>query len=152
MHDSATAADSPHSPPPIVDDDALLAAFEDCTLPEQQWTHQAHVRVAYLYLRSHPFEEALARMRTNIQRFNAARKVPVDPHRGYHETLTVAWLTVVAATMRHHGVGADSLDFCRQQPHLLNRFLLRLYYTRRTIMSPEAKRTFVAPDIAPLPI
>ena len=135
----------------VLDDAALLTAFENCSLPEQQWTHQAHIRVAYMYLRRHPFEEALNRMRAGIQRYNTARKVPVEPHRGYHETLTVAWLTVVAAVMKHHGIGNDSLDFCGQQPFLLNRFLLRLYYTRRTIMSPEAKRSFCAPDITPLP-
>ena len=135
----------------VVDDESLLAGFEDCTLPEPQWNHQAHIRVAYLYLRRHPFDEALERMRASLKRYNAARNVPDIPHRGYHETLTVAWLTLVASVMKHHGVGQDSLDFCREQPFLLNRFLLRLYYTRRTIMSPAAKRAFLPPDIAPLP-
>lgn len=135
----------------LPDDESLLAGFEDCTLPEAQWNHQAHIRVAYLYLRNHPFDEAFERMRSNLQRYNAARNVPNEPHRGYHETLTIAWLTVVAAVMKHHGLGKDSLDFCAQQPYLLNRSLLRLYYTRRTIMSPEAKRLFIEPDIAPLP-
>ena len=40
-------------------DDEFLAQFENCTLPFDQWTHRAHVRVAYLYLRRHPFREAL---------------------------------------------------------------------------------------------
>ncbi len=30
-------------------DDEFLAAFEDCTLPFEQWHHRAHVRVAFLY-------------------------------------------------------------------------------------------------------
>jgi hypothetical protein len=134
-----------------MDDQTLLAAFENCSLPRELWTHQAHVRVAYQYLRAHPYDEALARMRAGVQRYNAANNVPDEPHRGYHETLTQAWLAVIASTMRHHGVGKDSLDFCKQQPHLLQKTLLRLYYSRRRIMSPEAKRTFVEPDLAPLP-
>jgi hypothetical protein len=134
-----------------MDDATLLARFEDCTLPAEQWTHQAHVRVAYLYLCAHPHDEALRRMREGIQRYNTARQVPVDPHRGYHETLTQTWLALVAATLRHYGAGKDSLDFCRQQPHLLERTLPRLYYTRRLLLSPEAKRSFVEPDIGPLP-
>lgn len=29
-------------------DEELLAAFENCSLPHSEWTHRAHVRVAYL--------------------------------------------------------------------------------------------------------
>jgi hypothetical protein len=134
-----------------MDDRTLLARFEDCTLPREVWSHRAHLRVAYLYLRSHPFETALGKMRQGVQRYNAATGVPDKPHRGYHETLTQAWMRVVASTMKHHGVGKDSEDFCNTQSHLLNRQLLRLFYTRHRIMSPEAKRTFVQPDITPLP-
>ena len=46
-----------------VTDEELLSAFEGLTLPLAQWTHRAHVRVAFTYLRRHPFEEALGRMR-----------------------------------------------------------------------------------------
>jgi hypothetical protein len=28
-------------------DDEFLAAFEDCTLPFEQWHHRAHVRIAF---------------------------------------------------------------------------------------------------------
>jgi hypothetical protein len=33
----------------------------------------------------------------------------------------------------------------------LAKTLLRLYYTREKIHSPEARASFVAPDVAPLP-
>ncbi len=64
-------------------DDELLEQFEGCTLPFAQWTHRAHVKVAYLYLRKHPFNEALAKLRTGIQRYNAANKVVDGPASGY---------------------------------------------------------------------
>mgnify|MGYP001135770165 CR=1 FL=1 len=53
------------------DDRRFLGQFEDCTLPFEQWTHRAHVRVAYLYLSEHPFDEALSRMREGVQHYNA---------------------------------------------------------------------------------
>lgn len=28
-----------------MNDDEFLATFEDCTLPFEQWTHRAHVRI-----------------------------------------------------------------------------------------------------------
>src|SRR5687767_5918504 len=34
-----------------INDEQLLCQFENCSLPKNQWTHTAHVRVAYLYLR-----------------------------------------------------------------------------------------------------
>ena len=134
-----------------MDDTTLLAQFEDGSLPRDLWNHRAHVRVSYLYLRRHPFDEALRLMRLGIQAYNQAHGVRDAPLRGYHETLTVAWLTIVAATIKHHGVGKDSNDFCDSQPHLMSRTLPRLFYTRHHIMSPEAKREFVEPDITPLP-
>jgi hypothetical protein len=45
----------------------------------------------------------------------------------------------------------DSESFCEAHPHLLQKTLLRLYYTRPRIMTLEAKARFVEPDIAPLP-
>ena len=35
----------------IADDDDFLAAFEATTISEECWNHQAHVRMAWLYLR-----------------------------------------------------------------------------------------------------
>ena len=36
----------------------FLAALERCTLPESEFTHAAHVRAAYLYLRDGSFGQA----------------------------------------------------------------------------------------------
>lgn len=134
-----------------MDDLALLAEFESCRLPVEAWTHAAHVRVAYTYLSRYGFAEALVRMRAAIRAYNAAKQRRDGPLEGYHETITVAWLRIVDATMRHYGPGDNSQDFCERQPHLLSRTLLRLYYTRDRLVHPPAKTEFVEPDIAPLP-
>lgn len=134
-----------------MDDAEFLARFEDCTLPFDLWTHRAHIRIAYLYLRRHPLEETTARMRAGVQAYNAANNVPEGVHMGYHETLTCAWMRVVDAMIRVHGPGASSEDFCEQQPYLLNRLLLRLFYNRATIMAPEAKTRFIEPDLTDFP-
>ena len=63
-------------------DDQLLVAFESLALPFSQWTHRAHVRVAFCYLRRHPFDEALARMRAGIRAYNAHHAVPDGPTSG----------------------------------------------------------------------
>jgi hypothetical protein len=135
-------------------DAEFLRQFEDCTLPHAQWTHRAHVKVAYLYLLAHPFEEALVRMRRGIRAYNAAHNVPESPTSGYNETTTHAFLHLVAATIAHYAASFPTLDadsFCDTHPQLLQKQVLRLFYSPQRRMDERAKREFVAPDLAPLP-
>jgi hypothetical protein len=132
-------------------DVAFLKAFEDCTLPFAEWKHRSHLKVAYLYLRQHPLAEALERIRKSIQRYNEATKTPESLERGYHETVTVAWLQLVHFTLCEYGPAASADDFLDAQEHLLNRKALRFVYSRDQIISWRAKSEFVPPDLAPLP-
>lgn len=137
-----------------MNDREFLASFEDTSLPYAEWTHRAHVKVAYLYLRDHPFPEALAKIRAGIQRFNRARNVPEGPDRGYNETTTVAFARLVAATIAAYGSifpTPDAERFCDTHPQLLQKQLLRFFYSPAQRMRPEAKTHFVEPDLASLP-
>src|SRR5882757_4417970 len=112
-----------------MDDAELLRQFEDLSLPFEQWTHRAHVRVAFCYLKHHPFPEALNRVRSGIKAYNAANKVPESATSGYNETTTVAFLHLVHATMRAYGPAMPtetSNEFCQTHPQLLNKQVLRL--------------------------
>jgi len=139
----------------ITDEDAeFLKAWETCALPFAQWTHRAHVKVAYLCLQQLPFEQALNRMRAGIQSYNAANKVVESATSGYNETTTRAFLHLVAAVMRAYGETfptptADS--FCDAHPQLMTRHVLRLFYSPARRMHPLAKTQFIEPDLAPLP-
>lgn len=132
-------------------DPEFLASFEDCRIGHADWTHRCHVRLAWLALEGRSLPEAIGFARAGIQRLNASHGTPESLERGYHETVTAAWIQIVAAIRQHYGAGADSRAFCDAQPQLLSSKLLRLYYSRARIISAEAKRTFVAPDLAPLP-
>jgi hypothetical protein len=134
-----------------VNDRAFLAAFEAAAIPSERWRHRDHIRVAYLYLRDHPFEAAIARIRNGIRALNGANGVKTTATSGYHETVTVAWAHVVAAGIAHHGAAADFEAFAAENPHLCAKSLLRLYYTRARIFTPEARERFVEPDLEPLP-
>src|SRR4051812_15142976 len=135
-------------------DEELLHSFERLSLPFAQWTHRAHVKVAFLYLRAHPFDEALAKMRKGIKAYNAANNVPEGPTSGYNETTTHAFLHLIAATMAAYGQQmptptADS--FCDTHPQLMTRNALRSFYSPQQRMHPLAKTQFVEPDLASLP-
>lgn len=134
-----------------MDDAEHLRRFEDHSLPHEQWNHRAHLKVAYLYLQQFPFPEALERMRTGIKAYNAAHGIQDTPTGGYHETLTQVWLQLVSTTLRQFGP-ADTADaFFDAQSQLSSKRAPLLFYSRDLIMSAEAKRAFVAPDLAALP-
>ena len=139
---------------PTMTDTEFLAAFETPSLPFAQWTHRAHVKVAFLYLRDRPLAEALDRVRAGIRAFNAANAVPESATSGYNETTTVAFVRLVAATMAAYGEAfptptADA--FCDAHPQLMTRNALRLFYSPQRRMDPRAKTEFVEPDLSPLP-
>jgi hypothetical protein len=136
------------------DDPQFLTSFEDLSLPFERWTHRAHVKVGYLCLRAHPFEEAMGRMRKGIKAYNAANKVPEGPSSGYNETTTHAFLHLIAATMAAYGETmptATAEAFCDMHPQLMTRNALRLFYSPQRRMDPRAKTEFVEPDLTPLP-
>jgi hypothetical protein len=135
----------------VMNDEAFLQAFETRTFPFDQWHHDAHIKVAYLYLRRHPLKEAIEKMRAGIKAYNAAHKVPEGPDRGYHDTVTVAWLRLVHLTLCEYGPAESAACFYEQHPELSQKKVLRLFYSRGLIMSPQAKAAFVEPDLAPLP-
>jgi len=133
------------------DDTRFLARFEACEIPLSEWNHRAHLRVAYAYLRLHGLEGAMERMREGIPRFNASKGIEDALDRGYHDTLTVAWLRILDAMISVHGPEESAEAFLDRHTQLASKVLLRLYYSRDRIMTWEAKRGFVEPDLAPLP-
>ena len=135
----------------MLDDEAFLAAFEAHALPLDQWHHLDHIRVAFLYLRAHGVEEGIARIRGGIQGYNAARGVQDALTSGYHETVTQAWARLVAQALRDGPEVADSQAFAAAHPELLDKRRLRRHYTPDQILTLEAKRVFVEPDLEPLP-
>src|SRR5687767_9152192 len=82
-----------------VNDHEILRLFEDCSLPFSEWTHRAHIKDAYLYLRDDDYHTALAKMRRGVQAYNAAHDVPESDTTGYNETTTCAMMQIIATTI-----------------------------------------------------
>jgi hypothetical protein len=126
---------------------ALIEGFERATLPKERWTHAAHLTVALWYVRDAGAEGALARMREGILRYVAA--IGADPA-AYHETVTRAWVEVLAAFDRAHG----GMGFAEASRVAVERFgdklYLRRHYSPERIASPEARAGWLPPDREPI--
>lgn len=127
-------------------DDEFLTAFEAAAFARPEWTHEAHVRMARLYLLRFPFPDALQKVRLGIQKLNGKIGSPD----GYHDTITVAFVRVIAHRLREP---SEYEAFRDRNPDLFDRTLPALlrYYSKDHLYSPEARRGFVEPDLAPLP-
>ena len=132
-------------------DDILLQQFEDCSYPFDQWHHRAHVKVAWIYLTRYGFEMAAQKLRDGIRAYNAANGVEDTPTGGYHDTMTMAWLHIIHATILVYGPRESADEFFDFHPQLGQKKILRLFYSPELIMSPHAKREFVEPDLTALP-
>ena len=134
-----------------MDDATFLNRFEACQFPADQWHHREHIKAAYLYLRRYPFKKALSRIRQGIQALNASQHVPETRTRGYHETMTQAWLTLVHLILREYGPEQTAEKFYDEHPELAQKRALRFFYSNKQLMSEQAKARFVKPDLTPLP-
>ena len=123
----------------------FLEAFERCSLPEDQWTHAAHVRMAWLYLQRIPLSEAIPVVRDGIKRYNASLKKTL----AYHETITQVFLQLISHRMQHSGGHQSFTDFCIENADLLDRNMtaLLIYYRKETLFSQAASEAFVKPDL-----
>ena len=130
--------------------EALVRGFEDCTLPHSAWTHRAHLVVALWYLVRGSEAEAVSRMRDGLHRLNQAHGVPMTKERGYHETITLFWLRLIGRDVAH----AASIDLTKLANIIAYRYansrLLFEYYSRDLLMSWDARKHWVAPDLKPL--
>lgn len=132
--------------PPLTDE-ALLEAFADASLPAEQFHHEQHVRVAWLFVQQHGMPAALDEFSEAIKRFAAAK----GAHGLYHETITWAFLLIIAERQARapqanwHAFAAANHDLLAWKPSILER-----YYSKALLASDLAKRAFVMPDLVGL--
>jgi hypothetical protein len=128
--------------------DELAEAFLACTLPKEEWTHHAHLRVGLWHLLRYDAAEALALLRTRIQRYNTSHGTPNTDHSGYHETITRFYVGVIDQFLQ----SADRRQTVDQLAEELirrwgDRDLPLRYYSRERLFSPLARRQWVEPDL-----
>jgi hypothetical protein len=69
----------------------------------------------------------------------------------YHETMTRAWVRLVAAAVQEEPHERGFETFVAAHPELAERSLLERHFSAELLATPSARETWVAPDRAPLP-
>jgi hypothetical protein len=133
--------------PSELSDQDFREAFESLRIASEMFHHREHIRLAWIYSRHFPQEQALSRMVQGIQAFarhhGAAAK--------YHHTVTVAWMRLVWHAANPSPPAPDFNAFAAAHPHLFNPRLLEYYYSKARLQSDAARYDWLDPDLRPLP-
>jgi hypothetical protein len=129
----------------------LIEGFENRILPKEQWTHQAHLVMAVWYLSKLDVPEATDIIRNGIKKYNAAVGGENTDTSGYHETITLFYIWFAKKILTHENSENSLLEntnnFCTQYG---DKNLPFEYYSKELLMSVEARRNWVEPDLNPL--
>lgn len=131
----------------------IATGLIDRTLPKPEWTHAAHFAAAIWMARHNPALMAPPVISAIIRSYNDATGTPNTDTSGYHETITVASMQATAAHLARFPADAPLHEVTNAliaSPLGRSDWLLA-HWRRETLFSVEARREWVAPDLAPLP-
>ena len=127
-------------------DAAFQEQFETCTLPPTLFSHEAHLRLAWLLIQEHGLSQAEVKIQDLLLAYVSA----LGAREKYNTTLTVAAMKAV-----HHYMQKSSADsfsnFIEDFPRLKTNFknLMSAHYSRDIFNSEEAKAHYIEPDLLP---
>lgn len=126
---------------------ALVSAFEACSFHPSEFRHYQHLTVALWYVWHLSLDEASVKMTKGIRRL-----AETYGKMGYHETITLFWLRIVANFVAEHrrktsltAIANALIDSCNDKD------LIGQFYSAELLATDKAKAEWVEPDLKALP-
>jgi hypothetical protein len=122
-------------------------------LPKAEWTHEAHLATTTWLLLRRPDIDVDEELPDLIRRYNESVGGVNSDSEGYHETITRVFLAGIRLFL-------SEADLSEPLHELVNELLLSpmgrrdwplRFYSRDRLLSVEARRSFVPPDLTALP-
>ena len=120
--------------------------FSTCSFRPLWFTHEAHLRLAWMYVNKYGKEIAFEKYSEQLQAFankyNAKGK--------YNATVTYASIQIMSRFIEK-SEAYDFQDFINEFPELKSKFkgLLTTHYSSDIFTSKEAKKHILQPDLVP---
>jgi hypothetical protein len=115
------------------------------SLPDGEFHHRDHLRLAWLAVQRSDVERAVDLVAHAIATFAAAH----GQSRKFHRTLTEFWVRLVAHTSRDDD---DFDEVLRRHPMLLDVRLPERHWSHAVLWSALARESWVGPDVLRLPV
>jgi len=134
----------------MISDDELLAAFADTTLPPAALGHREHLRLGFLHLVRHGFDDGAPRFVAALRRYVTAHNVVGK----YHATLTWAYLALIGELLASDGEVGTFDAFAARHADLFDQRTgaIARAYGPALLTSELARRAFVLPTRLHSPI
>ena len=135
---------------PISEAEDLVQNFLSLQLKKGEFTHEAHL-LSGLYILAHHGDDAMGILRQKIADYLASIGVENTDTSGYHEALTRFWLWALENELSDESGqihwNQDTVDELISSEKLTERNLWLAYYSKEKMMSVEARRGYVEPDL-----
>lgn len=129
-----------------LDDDEFEKKFEDCSLNPSLFSHEAHIRLAWIHVTKYGSEKACKNICEQISQFDQVH----GKGEKFHVTITVASVKAVAHFVQKYK--SDNFQsFINEFPRLNTNFkeLIDFHYGFDILNSELAKKEYLAPDLMP---
>ncbi len=120
--------------------------FSACALSPALFSHEAHLRLAWIHIRKYGLDKAIGNITMQLQDFVEA----LGARDKYNETVTVAAIRAVYHFMLKSNTTTFA-QFITENPQLKHNFkeLLNSHYKTNIFSSHEAKRGYLEPELLP---
>lgn len=128
----------------LLDDQTFMVQFENLSLDPAHFSHQGHLRIAWLYLQEHDLDTAVQLVCSGIKAYAES----LGESRKFNVTITDALVRLMAQRME----AMEEKEwpcFLQQNPDLGEDSLsvLLQYYSEDLLFSETARTSLVEPDI-----
>ncbi len=120
--------------------------FESGTFEPRLFSHEAHLRLAWIHLKKYGIDRAMENIRKQLTQFVEI----LGAKDRYNETVTMAAIKAVNHFMQRSGTN-NFKDFIAENSRLKFHFkeLLRSHYRTNIFGSEFAKKEFLQPELSP---
>jgi len=127
-----------------LDDRTFEQQFADCTLDPALFSHEAHLRLAWIHLTQYGVDQAIQNICAQLKNFTAA----LGAQDKYNETVTIAAIRAVYHFMLRSQTD-NFQDFIIENSRLKTAFkqLLYSHYSTDIFTSERAKREYLEPEL-----
>ena len=120
--------------------------FSTCTLDASNFTHEAHLRLAWIHIHNYGIDKAIENITSQLQDFTKS----LGASDKYNKTVTISAIRAVYHFMVR-SQRTDFKSFISENPQLKFNFkeLLSTHYSTDIFKSERAKREYLEPELLP---
>jgi hypothetical protein len=126
--------------------DEFEKQFTDCELDPELFSHEAHLRLAWIHIQKYGVDNAIENVSIQLKRYTAH----VNAADKFNKTVTIAAVYAVRHFMQKTP-STNFFSFMRTDPQLKHQFksLIQSHYSATIFTLPAAKNEFLQPDLSP---